>query len=116
MVKNVTEKKENVHFDFIPKPEGSTVLSPPVEILKKGIEKFNNNLVGTFTKGTVSYNKVCEFGRSMWGQSKVLHVGQKDNRTFLFRFTNELSMHNALSRGTWYFLIDLCLFMCGVLR
>lgn len=33
-------------------------------------------------------------------KSGLVHAGQKDSHTLLFKFSNELSMHNALSRGT----------------
>lgn len=38
----------------------------------------------------------------MWGKKGLAHVDQKDECTFFFRFDDDSTMHNALSRGTWY--------------
>lgn len=43
----------DVLFDYLPMPEGVTIVSPPDNVLKKGLEKFKNSVVGTFTKGAL---------------------------------------------------------------
>lgn len=60
--------------------------------------------MGTFTKGTAPFNKVCDFARDRWGKEGLVHVGQKDSHTYFFRFSDNLTMHKALAKGTWYIL------------
>lgn len=42
------------------------MVTPPDQVLEKGNEKFKTSIVGTFTKGTVLYNKVVEFAHKAW--------------------------------------------------
>lgn len=104
VVKNAPVATDKVAFKFIPLAEGSDIVSPPDEVLKRGNDKFKNTIVGTFTKGTVPFTKVCEFARNMWEKSGLVHVGQKDNNTFFFRFDNVQTLQSAISQGTWYVL------------
>ncbi|XP_074364024.1 uncharacterized protein LOC141704734, partial [Apium graveolens] len=46
----VKDKAPEVKFDYIPLPEGTSVLSPPDEVLRKGNDKFKMCMVGTFSK------------------------------------------------------------------
>ncbi|KAK1351501.1 hypothetical protein POM88_054286 [Heracleum sosnowskyi] len=81
---------------------GSTIVSPPDEVLMKGNEKLKFCIVGSLTKGVLSYSRICKFAHGAWDKYGLVHVAQKDNRTFIFKFDSEESMHNALARGTWY--------------
>ncbi|KAK1391683.1 hypothetical protein POM88_010739 [Heracleum sosnowskyi] len=78
-----------------PPPDGVNIVTPSDEVLKKGNDKLRITIVGTFTKGSVSCTNVCDFARAHWGKQGLVHVGQKDEHTFFFKFDNELSMHNA---------------------
>lgn len=95
-------KHSPVKLDFFPKAAGASKVSPPIEVLKQGNEKFKNCLVGTFTKGHLSYSKVLTFAQSAWTSKGLLHVAQKDSHTFLFRFKEENDMNSILARGTWF--------------
>ncbi|KAK1369686.1 hypothetical protein POM88_035778 [Heracleum sosnowskyi] len=92
----------NVVFDYCPPPAGSKVVSPPDEVLKEGIDKFSNCIVGTFSKGTYSYKSVVYFARAAQKNSLV-SVAQKETNVFIFRFKDAASVHSILLRGTWYF-------------
>ena len=91
-----------IKFDFIPKSVGAKVISPPVEVLKQGNDKFKNCLVGVFSKGYLPYNKVNEFANKNWSSKGLLHVSQKDNRTFIFKFRSQSDVMGVLARGTWF--------------
>lgn len=65
VVKNDVDPKQRVTFDFVPPPEGTRLVSPIVEVLKKGNDRFKTSIVGTSTKGSVSFKKVCEFAHFM---------------------------------------------------
>ncbi|KAK1358488.1 hypothetical protein POM88_051744 [Heracleum sosnowskyi] len=66
-----------VKFDYFPLAPSSSVVEPPIEVLKKGIDKFKLCIVGTFTKGAHSFSAVTSFVKSMT---------------------------DFLARGTWYIL------------
>lgn len=89
-------------FTFIPPDAGVSGVSPPDEVLKKGNEKLKTTIVGTFTKGVVPYLKLVDFANKVWKGRGLVHVGQRDNKTFLFRFRSEEDMNFALAKGTWY--------------
>lgn len=91
-----------VKFDFIQLPPGNTLVSPPMEVLKQGNEKFKNCLVGTFSKGFLPFAKVTEFARKAWGPKGLIHVSQKDSHNFLFKFSEVNDVNSILARGTWF--------------
>ena len=91
-----------VKFDFIAKAAGNTKVSPPIEVLKQGNDKYKFCLVGTFSKGHLPYAKVLAFARDVWSSKGLLHVAQKDSHTFLFRFKEVNDMNSILARGTWF--------------
>ncbi|XP_063942672.1 uncharacterized protein LOC135150335 [Daucus carota subsp. sativus] len=94
---------ENLVFDYHPLKEGDSVVTPPVEVLKKGMEKFQLCLVGTFSKGTLPLSKLIENARKIWESKGLCNVSQKDSHTFLLKFRSEMEMNAVLARGTWYF-------------
>lgn len=89
-------------FSYFPMAEGSTVVQTPLEVLKKGNEKFKLCAVGTFTKGHRSFSAVSSFVEKFWRQKGLTNVYQKDECTYLFKFNSENSLNAFLSRGTWY--------------
>ncbi|KAK1401522.1 hypothetical protein POM88_001127 [Heracleum sosnowskyi] len=100
--KVVQSKEEQVRFEYIPMPEGSKVLSPPDDVLRQGNDKFKLCIVGTFSKGTHTFNVVKRFAQRFWEGLGLCDVFQKDEKVFLFKFKNENSMNKVLSKGTWY--------------
>lgn len=102
VVKDDSPVAKKICFSYVPPPDGEIVVNPPDDVLIEGNNKLKTSIVGTFTKGTVPYLKVLNFANSVWKSRGLLHVGQKDNRTFIFRFASELDMNNALAKGTWY--------------
>ncbi|KAK1384182.1 hypothetical protein POM88_021917 [Heracleum sosnowskyi] len=48
-----------VVFNYCPRPAGSTIVSSPIEVLKKGNEKFKNCIVGTFSKRIKPFSMVA---------------------------------------------------------
>lgn len=97
-----TDIPVNVAFKYYPVDKGVTLVQPPDEELLKGINKFKNCVVGTFSKGTHSYKAVSEFAFQVWKSRGLLSVYQKDVSTYIFRFSNEIGMNDVLARGTWY--------------
>ena len=91
-----------VTFDYIPPKKGSNIVSPPIDVLQKGNEKFKFSIVGHFSKGTLPFKKVAEFAYKAWSKFKLLNVSQKDEKTFVFRFSDEDGLTSVLSTGTWY--------------
>lgn len=91
-----------VKFDFIQASAGSTKISPPIEVLKQGNEKFKNCLIGVFSKGYLQYSKVMDFARKNWSHKGLIHVSQKDSHTFIFKFREENDVNSILARGTWF--------------
>ena len=94
---------EELVFDYHPLPSGASVVTPPSDVLKKGLEKFKLCLVGVFSKGTLPFSKMVECARKAWDAKGLCHVSQKNSHTFLFTFRSEMEMHSVLARGTWYF-------------
>lgn len=92
----------NLSFDYCPMKANSGVVSPPLEVLKKGNEKLKFSIVGTFSKGTLPFKKVADFAVNLWNKFGLEHVSQKDEKTFVFRFSGSSGMHSVLSTGTWY--------------
>lgn len=102
VVSNAAPVSPKISLSYVPPPAGETLVSPPDDVLKAGVDKLKTSIVGTFTKGTVPYSKVLDFANSLWKNRGLLDVGQKDNRTFFFRFNSESDMVKALAKGTWY--------------
>lgn len=102
VVKEAPSTSPSPCLSYFPPPEGDTVLAPPDEALRKGIERLKFTVMGSFSKGIVPFLRVQEFANSIWKNRGLVHVGQKDNRTFLFKFDSNVAMNNALARGTWY--------------
>lgn len=98
---NVLE--EDLVFDYCPMPSGVNVVTPPEEVLKKGLEKFKLCLVGVFSKGTLPFSKLEENARKVWNSKGLCSISQKDSHTFHFKFRSESDMNSVLARGTWYF-------------
>ena len=48
-------------FNYYLKAKGVSLLEPPDEVLKKGNDKYKFCVVGTFSKGTLTYKLVSEF-------------------------------------------------------
>ena len=92
----------NLTLDYVPPQKGSKLVSPPLEILRKGNDKFKTCIVGTFSRGTVPLSKVTLFAQKSWDSRGLEHISQKDKHTFVFRFSNVAAMNQALARGTWY--------------
>ena len=102
VVKDTASPPVCVPLSYIPPSDGESVVTPPDEALKEGNAKLKCTIVGTFSKGIAPFPRVMEFANNVWKNKGLIHVGQKDNRTFIFRFANETAMNNALVRGTWY--------------
>ncbi|KAL1811240.1 hypothetical protein ACET3Z_021305 [Daucus carota] len=79
---------ENLVFDYHPLEAGATVVTPPPpsDVLKKGMEKFQLCLVGTFSKGTIPLSKMIENARNVWESKGLTSVSQKDSHTFCLSF------------------------------
>lgn len=90
-------------FEYCPLPQGCNVVTPPDEVLLQGIEKFKCCLVGTFTKGSLSYHKVMECAQKAWNSRGLCSTSQKDSNQFLFKFNSVSEMNGVLARGIWYF-------------
>lgn len=93
----------NVSFDYFPLAEGSNIVSPPDEILKKGIDKFKFCIVGVFTKATLSFKSVDELAHKLWDDKGLILVSQKSATTFVFKFADLAKKYAVLSLGTCYF-------------
>ena len=89
-------------FKYFPVDKGTTIVDPPVEVLKKGNDKFKFCVVGTFSKGTQPFKVVSEFAFRNWRSRGLQAVHQKDSSTYLFRFANDDGVSEVMSRGTWY--------------
>lgn len=92
-----------IALDFCPLPAGTSVVCPPDEELRKGLEKFKWCVVGHFTKGTMPLNSVTNIAMKLWSSKGLVSVMQKDGRKFIFKFSSAASMHSVLAHGTWYF-------------
>lgn len=90
VVKNPPPASNNVVFDYCPPPDGSKVVSPPVEVLKEGNEKFRNCIVGTFSRGALSFNTVAAFAHSEWDSRGLISIAQKDTHIFFLSSTLQL--------------------------
>ena len=98
----VAKNVEPPKFSYVPPLAGSTTVDPPDDALKEGTDKLKTTIVGSFTKGFAPFNKVVDFANKLWKNRGLVHVGQKDARTFFFRFDSVKAMTAALARGTWY--------------
>lgn len=105
-----TPPPPEVVFDYCPLPPGVTVVCPPVKVLQKGVDKFNCSVVGTFTKGTLPFQRVSEITKNAWGSRGLDCVYKKESNQFNFKFNTKVEMNGILARGTWYFdRSNLCL-------
>ena len=102
VVKEPSSSVNKVSFSYLPPPAGESIVSPPDDVLRDGMNKLKTTIVGSFTKGTASYQRVVDFANKFWKGRGLVHVGQKDSNTFLFRFDSEFEMNKILSKGTWY--------------
>lgn len=102
VVKDATPTSPSFNLSYVPPANGESIVCPPDEILQEGNDKMKTTIVGSFTKGYVPYNKVAEFANKLWKNRGLVYVGQKDSRTFLFRFNSLAAMNLALAKGTWY--------------
>lgn len=98
---NITD--EVISFDYCPMAPGASMVTPPSDVLKKGVEKFKYCLVGSFSKGTLNFSKVMEIAKKAWDSRGLCSISQKDSHTVLFKFNTERDMNAILARGTWYF-------------
>lgn len=96
------DKEVKAKFGYYPLEKDCNVVEPPLDVLKKGNEKFRCCVVGTFTKGTKSYRDVADFARKMWSGRGLLKVLQKDINTYVLQFDSEVNRDVVLARGTWY--------------
>ncbi|KAK1354395.1 hypothetical protein POM88_047651 [Heracleum sosnowskyi] len=78
---------------------GTDVVNPPDEVLLKGNEKFQFNIVGVFTKGVAPFKTITKFAHRAWKKTLV-NVFQKETNVFVFKFVSAATMNAALSRGT----------------
>ncbi|KAL1815710.1 hypothetical protein ACET3Z_018284 [Daucus carota] len=101
VVKEASPPSVSSRLSYKPPLDGESVVTPPDEVLREGINKLKFTIVGSFTKGTASFSKVHDFANVVWKGKGLVHVGQKDSRTFIFRFSSEEAVHSALARGTW---------------
>ncbi|KAK1397096.1 hypothetical protein POM88_006959 [Heracleum sosnowskyi] len=92
----------NVSFKYCPRPAGTNVVSPPLEVLKEGNDKFKNCIVGTFSKGVKSFSMVAASARSAWELRGLTNVFQKDTHVFIFKFSSMEERNKVLAWGTWY--------------
>ncbi|KAK1372474.1 hypothetical protein POM88_028667 [Heracleum sosnowskyi] len=102
VVKKAPVPTNNLSFDYVPMPPGVKVVSPPNEVLRKGNEKLKSSIVGTFTRGAPPFSKVAAFAHSIWDNKGLIHISQKDPRTYISKFNTVANMNSALSKGTWY--------------
>ncbi|KAK1370806.1 hypothetical protein POM88_036898 [Heracleum sosnowskyi] len=102
VVRSAPILSNSVKFDYVHLPEGFKVVAPPIEVLKKGNNKLMNCIIGSISKGNVSFGRVSAFAHRVWDKRGLLFVFQKDNATFIFKFDLELSMNNVLASGTGY--------------
>ncbi|KAK1369730.1 hypothetical protein POM88_035822 [Heracleum sosnowskyi] len=98
-----TKPQPTLKLRYCPLSPGSSIVSPPEEVLLKGCEKFKCCLVGTFTKRIVSYSRVITLANLAWKEKGLVGVSQKNPNRFIFKFVTEVDMNNVLARGTWYF-------------
>ncbi|KAK1349808.1 hypothetical protein POM88_054753 [Heracleum sosnowskyi] len=103
VVNSAPPQVDEVKFEYIPLPEGATTVTPPDEVLKKGVDKFRNCIVGVFTKGALSFNTVNDLANKLWGGKGLLQVFQKSSTTFFFKFDGLASKSAILARGTVLF-------------
>lgn len=82
---------------------GTSVISPPFEVLQQGADKFKYCLVGSFTKGTLPFSKLQESAHKAWSHRGLCSILQKSARQFIIKFISEAAMNDVLARGTWYF-------------
>ncbi|KAK1397098.1 hypothetical protein POM88_006961 [Heracleum sosnowskyi] len=92
----------NVSFKYCPRPAGTNVVSPPLEVLKEGNDKFKNYIVGTFSKGVKSFSMVAASARSAWELRGLTNVFQKETHVFIFKFSSMEERNKVLAWGTWY--------------
>ncbi|KAK1369733.1 hypothetical protein POM88_035825 [Heracleum sosnowskyi] len=102
VVKKPPPPCNNLSFDYVPMPAGVKIVSPPDEVLRKGNEKFKSCIVGTFTRGAPPFSKVAAFAHNVWDKRGLVHISQKDSRTFVFKFDSLSNMNSVLAKGTWY--------------
>lgn len=103
VLKSAPTNVSDVTFDFCPLPKGETIVTPPDDVLQKGLDKFKNCLVGVFTKETLSFNAVNDIAFKVWGKRGLQKVFQKSVNTFIFKFSRLMEKNFILSRGTWKF-------------
>ncbi|KAK1394372.1 hypothetical protein POM88_013428 [Heracleum sosnowskyi] len=102
VVKNSHVPCDNLTFHFLPPPIGDKIISPPVEVLIKGNEKYKTCIMGVLTHASLPFHKVSAFTNQAWKSRGLTHVSQKDICTFVFKFDTFENRNSVLSRGTWY--------------
>ncbi|KAK1369731.1 hypothetical protein POM88_035823 [Heracleum sosnowskyi] len=102
VVKQAPSHINNLSFDYVPRPPGVKIVSPPEEVLRQGNNKFKTCIVGTFTRGAPPFSRVVAFAHNVWDKKGLVHISQKDPRTYIFKFDTIANMHSAMSKGTWY--------------
>ncbi|XP_074364599.1 uncharacterized protein LOC141705599 [Apium graveolens] len=91
-------------FEFHPPSPGSLVIDPSDDFLKEGLDKLKLCFTGYFSKRSLPFALLQSEANKVWGGGMGCKVSQKNERTFVFRFSSVEAKNKILTKGTWYFL------------
>lgn len=98
-------EKAAVSLSFFPPSslEGSILIKPPVEVLKRGNQIWSTSLVGYFLHSKLPFKVVEPIARRLWGNMGISKVILHSKGYYIFKFQTAADMDNVLASGPWHF-------------
>lgn len=98
----VDRTMDNLQYFSPAKIGGKVCVTPPVEAVEEGINRWRSSLVGQFMDKSMPYFLVKKAVSSMWKQYGEIEVFSLDNGMFIFRFHDEVSCDEILDSKLWH--------------
>lgn len=97
--------KPNRSLSFHPPilEDGNLLVKPPVEVLRRGNQRWSSSLVGYFLHSTLPFKVVEPIARRLWGSMGLSKVFLHSKGYYIFKFDTASDRDNVLASGPWHF-------------
>lgn len=83
--------------------DGSILVKPPVEVLRRGNLLWSSSLVGFFLSSKLPYKVFKPIASRLWGNLGLSKVFLHDKGYYIFNFNSLADRDNILATGPWHF-------------